>query len=127
MFRCLFRSVFCLIFPCELVFAGKVHNVTFEDITLDHAVMGLAISMLYASGGEEAPPLAPTTPHIENISYKRISGTAGNAGAFLCLPESECKGLHLEDVNITSFIGGFECFRAAGTTAGSVSPDVCFT
>ena len=88
--------------------------------------MGLAISMLYASGGEEAPPQAPTTPHVENISYKRVSGTAGNAGAFLCLPESECKGLHLEDVNITSFIGGFECFRAAGTTAGSVSPDACF-
>lgn len=105
---------------------GKVYNVTFEDITMDHAVMGLAISMLYASGGQRAPPTNETTPHIENISYRRITGTAGNAGAFLCLPESECRGIHLEDVNIDSFLGGFECIRAAGTTAGTVVPSACF-
>ena len=119
----------CLSFASVLVLfslVGKVYNVTFEDITMDHAVMGLAISMLYASGGQRAPPTNETTPHIENISYRRITGTAGNAGAFLCLPESECRGIHLEDVNIDSFLGGFECIRAAGTTAGTVTPSACF-
>jgi len=116
----------CLLFFLSKLSLGKVYNVTFEDITMDHAVMGLAISMLYASGGQRAPPTNETTPHIENISYRRITGTAGNAGAFLCLPESECRGIHLEDVNIDSFLGGFECVRAAGTSAGKVVPSACF-
>jgi hypothetical protein len=102
-----------------------VSNCTFEDLTLEHNVMGLAISMLYAEG-EPAPPASETTPHIENLQYTRISGTAGTAGAFLCLPESQCRGLALTDVNITSFLGGFECFRAQGSTSGVVIPDACF-
>jgi polygalacturonase len=105
---------------------GNVHNITFEDITLEHTVVGMAISMLYASGGEPAPPFADTTPHIEDVTYRRVSGTAGNAGAFLCLPESQCRGLHMEDVNVTSFLGGFECLRATGDTAGIISPAACF-
>jgi hypothetical protein len=112
---CLFR----------IVLPGKVYNCTFEDLTLDRAVMGVAISMVYASG-EPAPPHSETTPHIEDLTYRRITGTAGNAGAFLCLPESQCRGLTLEDVNITSFLGGFECFRAQGSTSGVVVPDACF-
>lgn len=104
---------------------GKVSNCSFEDLTMEHNVMGLAITMLYAKG-DKAPPASETTPHIENIQYSRISGTAGNAGAFLCLPESECRGLSMTDVNITSFLGGFECFRAQGSSSGVMVPDACF-
>jgi hypothetical protein len=103
-----------------------VRNITFENLELDHAIMGFAITMLYASGGEPAPPQSETTPHIEDIKYINISGTAGNAGAFLCLPESECRGISMTDVNITSFLGGFECFRASGSVSGTVVPDACF-
>lgn len=88
--------------------------------------MGVAITMLYASGGERAPPQDASTPHIESIFYRRITGTAGNAGAFLCLPESPCRDILLEDVRIDSFLGGFECFRAAGSVVGDVSPEACF-
>lgn len=104
---------------------GKVYNCTFEDLTLEHTVMGLAISLVYAHG-EKAPPTSETTPHIADLTYRRISGTAGNAGAFLCLPEAPCRGLTLTDVNVTSRLGGFECFRAEGSTSGTVTPAACF-
>lgn len=103
-----------------------MYDITYEDITLDHTPMGFAITMLYASGGERAPPRNESTPHIESIFYRRVNGTAGNAGAFLCLPEAQCRNLVLEDVTIDSFLGGFECFRAAGSSVGTVTPDACF-
>lgn len=87
--------------------------------------MGLAISMTYAKG-DPAPPNSDTTPHIENITYDNITGTSGTAGAFICLPESECRNLHMNNINITSFIGDFECFRVQGTSTGENSPNPCF-
>ena len=109
-----------------LPMVGYVRNITYDNLRLEHAVMGVGISMLYAKDGEPAPPNDVSTPHIEDITYSRVQGVAGSAGAFLCLPESECRGIRLEEVNITSPIGGFECFRASGSTSGTVTPEACF-
>lgn len=102
---------------------GLVRDITVEDAILEDMVMGLAITMHYADG-EPAPPNDETTPHIENVFYRNITGSALDAGAFLCLPESACRGITLHDVNIKS-VGGFLCERAFGTTDETVSPDAC--
>eukprot|EP01038_Epipyxis_sp_PR26KG_P008835 gene8835-11926_t len=104
---------------------GKVFNVTFEDLSLDYAIMGLAINLKYGDGNASTPA-SDTTPHIDNINYRRIKGSATTAGAFICLPESVCRGITMEDVIISSTIGGFECFRVSGNSTGTVKPPSCF-
>lgn len=104
---------------------GYVRNITFQDFTLIDNVMGPAINMFY-SDGEPLAPNDPGTPHIYDIKFIRHSGTTLTAGAFLCLPESPCKDLVLDNMNISSRIGGFECINAIGQTSGDVMiPDSC--
>lgn len=102
---------------------GLVRDISVRDIVLEDVAMGLALTMRYADG-DPAPPLDEHTPHFEGVTYANISGTALDAGAFLCLVESACRGIHMENINITS-IGGFICDRAFGTTSGVVIPESC--
>ena len=105
---------------------GVVQNITFENLTFDNNVMGVAINMNY-SHDDPAPPLDERTPHVKNIVYRNISGRALTAGVFEGLAESAVTDILLEDVNISAAVGGFECYRAKGGTAGNfVIPDACF-
>ena len=94
---------------------GLVRDITVENARLTKVASGLVITMHYASGGEPAPPAAESTPHIENIVYRNISGSVISPGVFACLPESACRGLYLEDVRLTSpmgeKVGNYFCFR----------------
>ena len=104
--------------------AGVVRNVTFEDLTIDGAEDVTVITMHYSSN-DPAPPVDERTPHVEDITFRRITATrALNAGTFACLPESSCRGLLLEDVSVDS-VGGFQCIRAEGQAAGAVAPASC--
>ena len=104
---------------------GYVRNITFEDLALTDNVIGPSINMYYADGA----PLSPTdpgTPHIYDITYRRHSGTALTAGAFLCLPEAPCRNIIFDDFNISSRVGGLECINAFGESLGEVMiPDSC--
>lgn len=104
---------------------GLVRNITLEGAVLEDVVMGMAITMHYQDG-EPAPPLDEETPHIEDVTFRNIKGSALDAGTFLCLAESACRGITMEDIDITS-IGGFVCERAFGTADdANVSPQACF-
>eukprot|EP00602_Paraphysomonas_sp_CaronLab_P009932 CAMPEP_0185036380 /NCGR_PEP_ID=MMETSP1103-20130426/29294_1 /TAXON_ID=36769 /ORGANISM="Paraphysomonas bandaiensis, Strain Caron Lab Isolate" /LENGTH=365 /DNA_ID=CAMNT_0027573899 /DNA_START=66 /DNA_END=1160 /DNA_ORIENTATION=- len=97
---------------------GRVHNITFENLSLDHNVHGIAINMNYGSN-DPSPPLDEATPHVYDITYRNITGTALNAGFFEGLTESACHNIVLENVNISA--RRFECYRAYGH-AVNVSP-----
>lgn len=105
---------------------SSVHNVTYENLTLSDNVMGPCITMYYG-GGERALPNDEGTPHVYDITYRSHRGSALTGGGFFCLPESPCHNIVLEDMNISSRVGGFECIHAYGyTTDGStVSPESC--
>ena len=103
---------------------GKVYNVTFEDLSFEQNEMGFAITMHYSSEHPE-PPMDESTPHVRDITFRRIQGSALTAGVIACLPESPCHGIVFEDINITSKVGGLECIRAFGETRGEVYPDSC--
>ena len=100
---------------------GRVHNITFENLSLDHNVHGIAINMNYGSN-DPSPPLDEATPHVYDITYRNITGTALNAGFFEGLTESACHNIVLENVNISA--RRFECYRAYGH-AVNVSPESC--
>jgi polygalacturonase len=104
---------------------GSVRNITFQDLVLEDMPMGLAITMHYCDG-ENMGRTDVTTPHFEHISYRRIKGDSLTAGGFVCLRESPCRGLVMEDVMLESKIGGFVCERAFGEAIGTVTPDACF-
>lgn len=103
---------------------GKVYNVTFEDLTFEQNEMGFAITMHYSSE-EPTPPRDEATPRVENITFRRVQGSALTAGVLACLPEAPCRGIVFEDVNITSKVGGLECVRAFGENRGTVFPESC--
>ena len=103
---------------------GKVYNITFQDLILKDTITGLAITMYY-SNEDFAPPLDISTPHIYDINYQNITGNVLTAGIFGCLPESECRSLTVQDINLYGIIGGFECFRAKGNQIGTVIPESC--
>ena len=103
---------------------GQVYNVTFEDLTFEQNEMGFAITMHYSSE-PPAPPEDVTTPHVRDITFRRITGSALTAGAVMCLEESPCHGILFEDINISSKVGGLECIRAFGKTKGDVYPTSC--
>lgn len=108
---------------------GLVQNITFENLFFQNNVMGLAINMNY-SHDNPSPPHDTRTPHVTNITYRNISGSALTAGVFEGLAESAISGILLENVNISVAVeklGGFVCYRASGETAGEyVIPDACF-
>jgi len=93
---------------------------------------GVAINMNYGSN-PASPPLDEKTPHMYNINYMNVTGTALNAGFFEGLPESAVYGIHMENINITSrlyptdsVLSRFECFHAFGSDSGdNVHPDSC--
>lgn len=103
---------------------GQVYNVTFEDLTFEQNEMGFAITMHYSSE-PPAPPRDITTPHIRDITFRRITGSALTAGALMCLEEAPCHGILFEDINISSKVGGLECIRAFGESKGDVYPASC--
>ena len=103
---------------------GYVRNVTHSDLVLDAVPMGIAINMHYAHETNITSPMADSTPHVYDLLYRRISGTAVNAGALLCLPEAPCRGVVLEDINIDARVGAFECVHVKGKTSGYVTPDM---
>lgn len=103
---------------------GRVFNVTFENLHFTNNEFGVAINMNYGSN-PAAPPLDESTPHVFDISYRNITGSALNAGFFEGLLESACRGISMENVAIESRILGFECLRAHGTSYGDVSPPSC--
>jgi hypothetical protein len=81
---------------------GRVSGVTVEDCTLIGVTQAaLAFNMDYGSN-PPSPSSSPLTPHVGNVSFVRVNGTAlGFAGWLRCLPEAPCFGIRLEDVNIS--------------------------
>jgi polygalacturonase len=114
---------------------GYVRNVTFEDLTLHMVPSGVVITTKYANPDNNITrPRDETTPHISDITYRRITGTVANAGIFRCLPEAPCTGITLEDINLTApSLGGidrdkvvildFACAFVSGNVGDAVVPD----
>lgn len=106
---------------------GVVSNLTFENITVQSALVGILVSMYYT---KEAPSTnMTTTPQLRDVVWNNVSGTTLlAAGQFCCLPESDCTQMRLQDVVFSSPLSGYtNCQHARGSadTATSPSPAAC--
>ncbi len=101
---------------------GQVARIAMEDVVMDGVGTALAVNAFYfcdADGKSEAvqsraaAPVDDTTPQIADISVRNVSlrGVRHAAGAFLGLPESPLRGLHLSDITVR-----FEATAQAGQT-----------
>mmetsp|Transcript_48937 Transcript_48937/g.98468 ORF Transcript_48937/g.98468 Transcript_48937/m.98468 type:complete len:435 (+) Transcript_48937:70-1374(+) len=119
---------------------GTVQGVAVEDCTVSGVTEAvLAVNMDYGSTAPPALPGASTTPRVRNLSVARVAGSAlGAAGVLRCLAESPCRGVVLEDLNLTlarrqgsgstrngtyGTVRGWACERVFGSSAGTVVPD----
>ena len=94
-------------------------NVTYRHIEMKELGEGITLTQFYHNTASGEAPV------FRNISFRNISGTvSGQAGQFMCLPESPCVNITLEDVVITGFDMGYECENAYGHATNS-EPESC--
>lgn len=66
---------------------------------------------------------------ISDVTYKDIHGTSATEVAvkFDCSKANPCRGIRLEDVNLTykKQAAKASCANAAGTTSGVIQPTSC--
>jgi len=91
---------------------GYVTNVTYENIRVNNLEQGIFVNMFY---GSAQPTNKTATPVFSNFQFINISGTAGSAGQFTCLPESPCTGQKVVDVNFSNKPSAYTCSEASGT------------
>ena len=79
---------------------GYIRHALFQDITIRHtALEAIEISMHY--GSSTVVPFSQALPRIEDITFRRISGSDLGAGVSLCgLPDSPLQNIHLEDIDL---------------------------
>eukprot|EP01084_Bolivina_argentea_P174284 301916_1 len=98
---------------------GLVANVTYKDISMKGVSTGISVSQYYSSSATGVAPI------FRNIYIKNLTGSVtGEAGEFLCLPESPCYNITLDDDDITGYKNGFKCEYAYGT-ASDTEPKSC--
>ena len=99
---------------------GMVANITYRDITMKDVGTGISISEYYNSGATGVAPI------FKDIYITNVSGSVSKqAGQFLCLPESPCHYIELDNVNFTGYSSGFECEYAHGDAQGICHPKSC--
>jgi len=133
--------------------SGGIRNITFQNITVTNANVGPRIKTSRGRGGviEEitylnitisgclsdvmeismnydnipTPGNKTTTPTLRKVYFGEINADCKNPGKFICLPESPCTDVRMEDVIIKDTTQQFQCQYISGTTS-HVQPPACY-
>ncbi|KAJ6311257.1 hypothetical protein OIU77_013097 [Salix suchowensis] len=108
--------------------SGFVRNVLFQHAVMTSVQNPIVIDQNYCPGNRNCPGQASGV-EISDVIYQDIKGTSATqiAVKFDCSMKFPCKGIRLEDVELTykNQPAGASCNNAAGTTSGVIQPDSC--
>ena len=102
---------------------GTVDGLLCEDITMKEVRGAITITSYYPKipATDTPQPVKATTPHYRNITLRNIKGTSSQAaGVIVGLPESPIESVLLENVTLTSELGGLEIRHAKGVQLKNV-------
>ncbi|XP_050380201.1 probable polygalacturonase At1g80170 [Argentina anserina] len=111
--------------------SGFASNIAFRNVVMDNVSNPIIIDQYYCDS--QLPCLNQTLAvKVENISFMHVKGTSATEEAirFACSDDSPCEGLYLENVQLlpsTSQITRSFCWKAQGSSLGSVDPPACFS
>ncbi|KAJ8425464.1 hypothetical protein Cgig2_032872 [Carnegiea gigantea] len=107
---------------------GRVQNVNFLDARMNNVLNPIIIDQNYCPSGS-CPAGQASGIQISDVTYKGIHGTSASPVALIfdCSPMHPCKGLTLQDINLSAQKTSprSECNHAYGRTIGSVQPSSC--
>jgi polygalacturonase len=86
---------------------NQLYNFTFSNITIDHVLNPILITMYYAGSRErQMQEVTPTTPFLKNVKISNVTiKNARNAGSILGLPEAPATNVVLTNVDIEAQTG----------------------
>lgn len=99
-----------------------IENITFQNITITSCLTyAIYLNMFY----QRKPPTDPRrTPKFKNITFKDIKGSSVWGGQFVCLPESPCENIQMENIKFETILS-WNCENVRGRT-NNVVPKICF-
>jgi len=100
---------------------GLMDSILFEDIVAEGIDTAISVQMGYKPGPSPENATDPGTPHLGRLTVRRFRAAAIFPGELLCLPESPCANITLEDVTIVT-LGEWKCENAATQAAKDVHP-----
>ncbi|XP_031129274.1 polygalacturonase-like isoform X2 [Ipomoea triloba] len=107
---------------------GFVKNVVFQHAVMSNVKHPIIIDQNYCPNNQNCPHQGSGVK-ISNIKYKDIHGTSATqvAMTFECSKTQPCRGITLDDVNLTykNHPAQASCSNAGGTSSGSVTPASC--
>jgi galacturan 1,4-alpha-galacturonidase len=91
--------------------SGRVQNVTYEGMRVNKVDWAIEITQCYGQKDVAACKAAPSKVSINNIYMSGFSGTtSGKHGndvvSLTCSSSSNCRNIHLKEINIRSPSGG---------------------
>lgn len=109
--------------------SGQVKNVVYDDIRMTNVNYPLYITTGYQSSGERSSTFQVGDVTFKGITAKEdsstLEGSGGkikNAGFFDCEEKSQCKNIHLDNVEVHTS-KEWHCTDCGGDMANGVSPD----
>jgi len=134
--------------------SGGIRNITFQNVTVINAGAGPRIKTSRGRGGviEEltyknitvsgctndvmeigmnydnvpTPGNKTTTPIVRKVYFGDINADCKTPGKFICLPESPCTEIRMENVIVKDSTSQFQCQYISGTSS-HVQPPACFS
>ena len=103
---------------------GLVDNITFEDIVAEGVDVPVSVQMGYKPGPAPTNGTDPGTPHLGRLTVRRLHAVSVFAGELLCLAESPCEGIVLENVTIVT-LGMWKCTNAAPSATNTFPRPRC--
>ena len=103
---------------------GLVDNITFEDIVAEGVNVPVSVQMGYKPGPAPTNGTDPGTPHLGRLTVRRLHAVSVFAGELLCLAESPCEGIVLENVTIVT-LGMWKCTNAAPSATNTFPRPRC--
>ncbi|XP_022871629.1 polygalacturonase-like [Olea europaea var. sylvestris] len=107
---------------------GFVRDVLFQHAIMTNVQNPIVIDQNYCPNNKNCPGQISGVK-ISDVTYKDIHGTSATEVAvkFDCSKANPCRGIRLEDVNLTykNQAAKASCANAAGTTSGVIQPTSC--
>ncbi|KAL8171885.1 hypothetical protein V2J09_023689 [Rumex salicifolius] len=103
-----------------------VQDVLFEDIVMENVENPIIIDQYYCPDNKDCPN-RESGVQISNVTYKGIRGTSATkyAVTFHCSSSNPCKGITLQDVDLTPTSAQSTCKNAVGVIKGRIQPQSC--
>ncbi|KAL4561245.1 hypothetical protein LXL04_033408 [Taraxacum kok-saghyz] len=109
---------------------GFVNGVLFQNAVMTNVENPIVIDQNYCPGSKNCPRQVSGV-RISNVKYQDVHGTSATKVAvkFDCSKKNPCRGITMQDVNLSFFKNKLQasayCVNAAGRAAGVVKPTSC--